>query len=150
MLDVPCLMFRDPLIVHVLLLTHGLMYNNICLPHSWYPQCDSPCFSCAQNIQMMIPLFDLLRSVGPGRCLIDFAGFIQCCIATNNVVPFSPCLWVFFVSATKKTSQCVYNALHAHSLAVALVQPVSPELVREVDLGMKAMMPDQEEALMGV
>jgi hypothetical protein len=62
----------------------------ICLPHSWYPRCNSPCFSCAQNTQMMIPPFDLMRSVGLGRCLIDFTGFIQCCNVTNSVVPFSP------------------------------------------------------------
>jgi hypothetical protein len=31
----------DPLVVHVLLLTHEFMYStNICLLHSWYPQCD--------------------------------------------------------------------------------------------------------------
>jgi hypothetical protein len=30
---------------------------------------------CAQNTQMMIPLFDFMRSVGPGWCLIDFTGF---------------------------------------------------------------------------
>ena len=30
----------DPLVVHVLLLKHELMYNVICLTHSWYPQCD--------------------------------------------------------------------------------------------------------------
>jgi hypothetical protein len=41
----------DPLVVHVLLLTHEFLYNNCCLPHSWYPHCDSPCFSCAQNTQ---------------------------------------------------------------------------------------------------
>ena len=46
MFDVP-----DPLVVHVLLLTHEFMYNVICLPHSWYPQCDSPGFLCAQNVQ---------------------------------------------------------------------------------------------------
>jgi hypothetical protein len=45
----------DPLIVHVLLLTHEFVYNVICL-HSWYPQCDSPCFSRAQNTQMIPPL----------------------------------------------------------------------------------------------
>jgi len=32
----------DPLVVHMLLLTHEFIYNVICLPHSWYPQCDSP------------------------------------------------------------------------------------------------------------
>jgi hypothetical protein len=26
--------------VHVLLLTHEFIYIVICLPHSWYPQCD--------------------------------------------------------------------------------------------------------------
>jgi len=51
MFDVP-----DPLVVHVLLLTHE-MFNNICLPHSWYPQFDSPCFLCAQNSQMIPPLW---------------------------------------------------------------------------------------------
>jgi len=30
----------DLLVVHVLLLTHEFIYNVICLPHSWYPQCD--------------------------------------------------------------------------------------------------------------
>jgi len=39
MFDVP-----DPLVVHVLLLTHELIYNVICLPHSWYPQCDKSMF----------------------------------------------------------------------------------------------------------
>ena len=42
--------------------------NYICLPHSRYPHCDSPCSLRAQNSQM-IPLFILLRSVNPGRCL---------------------------------------------------------------------------------
>ena len=32
MFDVP-----DPLVVHVLLLTHEFARNAICLPHSWYP-----------------------------------------------------------------------------------------------------------------
>ena len=53
MFDVP-----DPLVVHLLLLTHEFMYNVICLPHSWYPQCDrcsATWSSCAQNTQMMIP-----------------------------------------------------------------------------------------------
>jgi hypothetical protein len=68
----------DPFVVHVLLLTFEFMYNNICLPHFWYPQCGNPCFLCAPNTQM-IPLFDLMRSAGPGRCLIIFTGFIQCC-----------------------------------------------------------------------
>ena len=45
--DVP-----DPLVVHVLLLiTHEFMYN----PLSWYHQCDSPCFFCVQNAQMIPP-----------------------------------------------------------------------------------------------
>ena len=44
MFDVP-----DPLVVHVLLLTHELGYNVICLPHSWYPQCDRYMIYCAQN-----------------------------------------------------------------------------------------------------
>jgi len=30
------------------------------------------------------PLYDFMRSARPGRCLIGFTGFIQCC----NVVPF--------------------------------------------------------------
>ena len=44
-------------------------YDSICLPHSWYLQCDSVTafVSCAKNTQMMIPLFDLMRLVGPGR-----------------------------------------------------------------------------------
>jgi hypothetical protein len=48
----------DPLVVHVLLLTHEFMYNVICLPHYWYPQCDGSATwsSCAQNTQMMILL----------------------------------------------------------------------------------------------
>jgi len=50
MFDVP-----DPLVVHVLLLTHEFMYNVICHPHSWYPQCDSPSFLCAQHAQMIPP-----------------------------------------------------------------------------------------------
>ena len=29
------------------------------------------CLLCAQNTQMF-PLFDLLRSIGPGRCLIVY------------------------------------------------------------------------------
>ena len=44
MFDVP-----DPLVVHVLLLTHEFIYNVviICLPHSWYPQYDrSMFFTC--------------------------------------------------------------------------------------------------------
>ena len=45
MFDVP-----DPFFVYVLLLTHEFMYTNVfCLPHSWYPQCDSPSFLCAYN-----------------------------------------------------------------------------------------------------
>jgi hypothetical protein len=32
MFDVP-----DPLVVHVLFLTHEFIYNVICLPQSWYP-----------------------------------------------------------------------------------------------------------------
>jgi len=32
-----------------------LMFNAICLPYSWYPHCDSPCFPCAQNTQI-VPL----------------------------------------------------------------------------------------------
>jgi len=49
MFDVPdplvvhVLLLTPPLVVHVLLLTpssHRLKYNVICLPHSWYPQCD--------------------------------------------------------------------------------------------------------------
>jgi hypothetical protein len=39
MIDVP-----DPLIVHVLLLIHEFMHSNICLPHFWCFQCDSPYF----------------------------------------------------------------------------------------------------------
>jgi len=40
----------DPLVVHVLLLTHGLMYNVKYLPHSWYPQCDSlNCLICPNS-----------------------------------------------------------------------------------------------------
>ena len=31
-------------VVHVLLLTHEFIYNIICLPHSWYPQCDRSMF----------------------------------------------------------------------------------------------------------
>jgi len=52
---IPCLMFLDPLVVHVLLLTHESMYK-IRLPHSWYLQCDSPCFLCDQDSQMIPPL----------------------------------------------------------------------------------------------
>jgi hypothetical protein len=37
--DVP-----DPLVVHVLLLTHEFMNNKICLPNSWYPQCHRSMF----------------------------------------------------------------------------------------------------------
>jgi len=36
------------------------------------------------------PLFVLMRSLGPGRCLIVFYGFMQCCNVTNSVVPFFP------------------------------------------------------------
>ena len=46
----------DLLVVHVLLLTHEFIYNVICLPHSWYPQCDrcsATWSSCARHI--MIP-----------------------------------------------------------------------------------------------
>ena len=78
MFDVP-----DPLVVHVLLLTHEF---NMIIPHSRYPQCDCPCFLCAQNT----PLFDFMQSAGPGRCLIVFTGFIQCCNVTNSIVPFFP------------------------------------------------------------
>jgi len=42
-------------VVHVLLLTHEFIYNVICLPHSWYPQCDIPCFSRAQIITQVNP-----------------------------------------------------------------------------------------------
>jgi hypothetical protein len=33
----------------------------------------------------MIPLFDLMRSIGSGRCLINFAGFIKCCCHAKSV-----------------------------------------------------------------
>jgi hypothetical protein len=42
--------FPDPLVVHVLLslcmcCSHmSFKYDSMCPPHSWYPQCDSPCF----------------------------------------------------------------------------------------------------------
>ena len=68
--------FPDPLVVHVLLLTHEFMYIVICLPHFWYPQCDSPCFSCAQNTQIIPPL--QINAVGWSwqmlDCLYSFNG----------------------------------------------------------------------------
>jgi len=50
------------------------MYDYFCLPHSWYPS--QFMFLCAQNTQMMIPLFKLMQSIGPCRWLIDLTGFI--------------------------------------------------------------------------
>jgi len=48
-------------------------------------------FMCPKH-SSCVPLFDLMRSVGPaGRCLVDFIpGLIQCCRVTNNVMHFSP------------------------------------------------------------
>ena len=43
---------------------------------------------CSQEMNHL--LFDSMRSVGPGRCLIDITDFNQCCSATYSVVPFSP------------------------------------------------------------
>jgi len=40
----PGFMFHNPLVVHVLLLTHEFVYDNICIPHSWYPQCEQSMF----------------------------------------------------------------------------------------------------------
>jgi len=65
MFDVP-----DPLVVHVLLLTHEFLYNNICLHHSWYPHCDS--FFYVPKTHRWFPLFEMMRSVGSGRCLIVY------------------------------------------------------------------------------
>jgi hypothetical protein len=115
MFDVP-----DPLVVHMLLLS--FMYDIICLPHLWYPQCDSPCMYVPKTHRGWFPLFDLFRSIGPGRCFIEFTGFIQCCHATNSVVPFSLSKAGFFVSATygatTNTSHNVYNVLHTQPSSV--------------------------------
>jgi len=47
----------DPLVVHVLLLTHEFIYNVICLLHSWYPQCDgSMFFMCPKHTDFPLEL----------------------------------------------------------------------------------------------
>jgi hypothetical protein len=75
----------------VLLFTHEFIYNVICLPHFWYPQCDSPRLFHVPKTHRWFPLFNLMRSAGPGRCLIVFTGIIQCFNhdVINNVVLFS-------------------------------------------------------------
>ena len=50
------------------------------------------------------PLFNLLRPVGPGRCLI-VTDFIQCCNVTNSVVPIYFPSPSFFVGATSLVLQ---------------------------------------------
>ena len=100
MFDVP-----NPLVVHVLLLTHEFKYNVIHLPssHSWYPQWlwQIHVFYVPKT-HWRFPLFNLLRSVGPGRCLIVnwFYSVLQCHKQRYTLFPFQG----FLVGATSYKS----------------------------------------------
>jgi hypothetical protein len=84
MSDVP-----GPLVVHVLLLTHGFMYNVICLPLLGIS-------SVWQSKFFMCPKFtdDSPSLTHCGRLVLAdawlFTDFIQCCNVTNSIVPFFP------------------------------------------------------------
>jgi hypothetical protein len=92
-------------------------------PHSWYPQCDSPCFYVPQTHRWWFPLFDLMRSVGPGRCLIVFNWFYQlCCNIANSVVPFFPFQGFFcrcYKCGATTTIITIFILFYICSLAVA-------------------------------
>ena len=110
----PC----NSLVVHMLLLTHEFIYTVICLPHSWYPQCDRSMFFTCSKLKMT-PLFNLLRSVGPGRCLIVYWYYpvLQCHKQRCAFFPFQD----FFVGATS----LVLLQQWSHFLHVFHTQPSS-------------------------
>jgi len=56
------------LVVHVLLLTHEYTYNVFASLILGILVATVPCYFCAQNETLL----NLLRSVGPGRCLIVY------------------------------------------------------------------------------
>ena len=88
----------DPLVMHVLLLTHESMHNNICLPHSWYPQCDRACFFMCPNLTDDSPSL-----IYCGRLVLadawSLTDFIQCHSVSNSAVLFFP-FPSFFLGAT--------------------------------------------------
>jgi hypothetical protein len=93
----PCLMFQTLSLCVCCSLHISLKYDNICLPHSWYPQCYSPCFYVPKTHRWMIaPLNQSGRLVLADAWLISLAGFIQCCNVTKSVFPFPR----IFVGAT--------------------------------------------------
>jgi len=70
-----------PLIVHVLLLTHEFMNDNICLPHSWHPKWNSLCFHVPKAHMMNFPLW--CNAVGCWSwqkldCFYRFCSVLQC------------------------------------------------------------------------
>jgi hypothetical protein len=89
------------------------LWQSICLFFVW-----------AQHTQMMVPPLRFMRSVGPGRCLIDFTGFVQRWQVTKKVVPFSPFLICLQVLQVYLLCYCKYSSQFSsdliRSLAVAL------------------------------
>ena len=63
--------------------------------------------------------FDLMRSVGPGRCLIDFTDFIKCCNVANSIMPFFLSKGLF-VGATSLWCYNKHSSHYIRSLTVAL------------------------------
>ena len=72
------------------------------------------------------PLFEIMRSAGPGRCLIFFAGFIKWCNVINSVVPFSPFQGFFCRYYKSGATTTIITTFTCHILAPRLgeVDPV--------------------------
>ena len=73
----PCLMFQT-LSLCMCCSSHIFTYNYIFLVTLDILSVTVHVLMCPKHTDDDSPLFDLMRSVGPGRCLNFFTGFIQC------------------------------------------------------------------------